>query len=264
MYLPENVLTFSSQGKIFQCGFKTPPHPDYSLIPDLSGSQSAWASGLLVGIVAKYSGLFPDPPSQNVGRSPGIPYEQALQVRLMTATWESWSTLLLLTVWSEDQQPQHQTCLKCRFSRSLPPEVCRWCTRKVGTPWSLCLLDSVFRTVRSARVCGLSDRIALGGPGFSPCPSTSVANSPLVTSSVLKAFNLIYRVSPPPTISPAKSSHLNPRLSLHFPKPNANAAASSNVLLPESPHFCGRCPTCLLANLKIWGLPSFCFLITQI
>ena len=83
MYLPENVLTFSSQGKTFQCRFKTPPHPDYSLITDLSGSQSAWASGLLVGIVAKYSGLFPDPPSQNVGRSPGIPYEQALQVRLM-------------------------------------------------------------------------------------------------------------------------------------------------------------------------------------
>ena len=69
-------------------------------------------------------------------------------------------------------------------------------------------------------------------------------------------------VWPLPSISPVKSSHLNPRLvnptQLHFPKPNADGDSSPNMLLPESPHF-----TCLLANLKFCNPLSF-FLITQI
>ena len=49
------------------------------------------------------------------------------------------------------------------------------------------------------------------------CPGVPVqaqlANSPSsVTSSVLKALNIIYMASPLPSISPLKSSHLNPRL----------------------------------------------------
>ena len=88
-----------------------------------------------------------------------------------------------------------------------------------------------------------------------------------MTSSVLKALNIIYMVSPLPSISPVRSSHLNLRLvnptQLHFPKPNADGDSSPNMLLPESPHFHSRCPTCLLANLKFCS-PSSLFLIIQI
>lgn len=65
----------------------------------------------------------------------------------------------------------------------------------------------------SAQVCGLISSPSAGDSGFSPRPSASVANSPSsVTSSVLKALNIIYMVSPLPSISPLKSSHPNPRL----------------------------------------------------
>lgn len=69
------------------------------------------------------------------------------------------------------------------------------------------------RMVLSAQVCGLISSHSAGDSGFSPHPSASVANSPSsVMSSVLKALNIIYMASPLPSISPLKSSHLNPRL----------------------------------------------------
>ena len=68
-------------------------------------------------------------------------------------------------------------------------------------PLSMCHLD--VRMVPSVQLCGLIGSHSTRDSGFSPCPSASVANSPSsVTSSVLKALNIIYMVSPLPSISP--------------------------------------------------------------
>ena len=150
--------------------------------------------------------------------SAGIYYERAVQGGWCTAVWESRSVFLLWNVWSEDQ---HQPCYKSIPDLlSLRGVQVKDITSCLSGPLSMCHLD--IRMVLSAQVCGLISSHSAGDSGFSPRPSASAANFPSsVTSYVLKALNIIYMVSPLPSISPVKSCHLNPRLvnTTQFPRP---------------------------------------------
>ena len=75
----------------------------------------------------------------------------------------------------------------------------------------MCHLD--VRMVPSAQVCGLISSPSAGDSGFSPLPSASVANSPLICDLIYShgSKHHLYGVTSSIYFS-CRLSHLNPRL----------------------------------------------------
>ena len=173
--MPTKCFVSFLSGKTFNCVFKTPPHLDHSLITNVSGFQSAWTSALLVEIVTQYSGFFPDPHLRTLGT-------ESRNSLWMSPTDKAGAQPcgildILLHVRSEDQ---YQPCYK-----SVPDSLSL--RGMQVSPVHTEDQDPIpvpsrrgFKTVLSAQVCGLISSHSAGGPRFSPCPSPSVANSPLI------------------------------------------------------------------------------------